>query len=293
MKKAYLFPGQASQFEGMGKDLYEQYPHIQTFFEEANDILGFKITDPMFYGSMEDLSQTKVTQPAVFLHSIAKTKVNPELFQPDMVAGHSLGEFSALTSAGVIEWQDALKLVFQRAMAMQKACNLQKSTMAAILGMEDESVEKICSEIGDDVIAANYNCPGQIVISGSVPAVELAIQKLTEAGAKRAVLLPVSGAFHSKFMQPAQDELAEAIQNTSFKVPICPIFQNYTSNPTTQIDEIKSNLEAQLTAPVKWTQSILNMIIAGASEFIEVGGNGKTLQAFVKKIDKSIPTSAL
>ena len=293
MKKAYLFPGQASQFEGMGKDLYEQHPHIQTFFEEANDILGFKITDPMFYGSMEDLSQTKVTQPAVFLHSIAKTKVIPELFQPDMVAGHSLGEFSALTSAGVIEWQDALKLVFQRAMAMQKACNLQKSTMAAILGMEDETVEKICSEIGDDVIAANYNCPGQIVISGSVPAVELAIQKLTEAGAKRAVSLPVSGAFHSKFMQPAQDELAEAIKNTSFKAPICPIFQNYTSNPTTQIDEIKSNLEAQLTAPVKWTQSILNMINAGASEFIEVGGNGKTLQAFVKKIDKSIPTSAL
>lgn len=293
MKKAFVFPGQASQFEGMGKDLYDQFPHIKSFFEEANDILGFKITEPMFNGSMEDLSQTKVTQPAVFLHSIAKTKVNPELFLPDMVAGHSLGEFSALTAAGVIEWQDALKLVYQRAMAMQKACNLQKSTMAAILGMEDEIVEKICSEIGDDVIPANYNCPGQIVISGSVPAVELAIQKLTEAGAKRAVLLPVSGAFHSKFMQPAQDELAEAIQNTSFKTPICPIFQNYTSNSTTQIDQIKSNLEAQLTAPVKWTQSILNMITAGAGEFIEVGGNGKTLQAFVKKIDKSIPTSAL
>jgi [acyl-carrier-protein] S-malonyltransferase len=293
MKKAYLFPGQASQFEGMGKDLYDQHDHIKDFFDEANEILGFKITEPMFFGNMEDLSQTKVTQPAVFLHSIAKVKVNSDQFKPDMVAGHSLGEFSALTAAGTLDWRDGLKLVYQRALAMQKACELEKSTMAAILGLEDEVVEKICSIIGDDVIAANYNCPGQIVISGSVQAIEIAIQKLNEAGAKRAIILPVSGAFHSKYMKPAQDHLSETIDHTQFNSPICPIFQNYTSNPTSNIEEIKNNLKLQLTSPVKWTHTIVNMIAEGATEFIEVGGNGKTLQAFVKKIDKSIPTTAL
>jgi [acyl-carrier-protein] S-malonyltransferase len=293
MKKAFVFPGQASQFEGMGKDLYQSSTRIKSFFEEANDILGFKITDAMFEGTMEDLSQTKVTQPAVFLHSIAKIMMLDSEIVPDMAAGHSLGEFSALTAAGALNWQDGLKLVYQRAIAMQKACEIQQSTMAAILGMEDDIVVSICNEVGSDVIPANYNCPGQIVISGSLEAVQLAIDKLIAAGAKRAVLLPVSGAFHSKYMQPAQDELAEAIRNTHFNKPVCPVYQNYTSKATTEIEHIKTNLEAQLTAPVKWTQTIMNMIEDGASEFIEIGGNGKTLQAFVKKIDKSMPTSAL
>jgi len=291
--KAYIFPGQASQFEGMGKDLYESSEIIKSFFEEANEILEYRISDTMFNGSMEDLSKTEITQPAVFLHSIAKTKLLGDSFHPDMVAGHSLGEFSALTAANALSWQDGLRLVHKRAMAMQKACEVEPSAMAAILGLDDEVVERICDEIEDYVIPANYNCPGQLVISGSKKGVGQAVDRLNEVGAKRAIMLPVSGAFHSKYMLPAQNELAEAIASTEISNPVCPIFQNFTARGVKVAEEIKENLIKQLTAPVKWTQTMKEMINYGASEFIEVGGTGKTLQGFVKKIDRSFPTSAL
>ncbi|TXB62598.1 ACP S-malonyltransferase [Phaeodactylibacter luteus] len=291
--KAYVFPGQGSQFEGMGQDLYETGGIAKELFEQANDILGFRITDIMFTGSAEDLKQTKVTQPAVFLHAIVKARMAGEAFQPEAVAGHSLGELSALVAAGALSFEDGLKLVQGRALAMQKACEIQESTMAAILGMEDEQVESICDSVDGIVVAANYNCPGQLVISGAVPAVEAAVAKCQEAGARRAVILPVGGAFHSPLMQPAQDELAAAIEAVSFSAPACPVYQNVTAKAEKDPEAIQRNLIAQLTAPVRWTQTMKQMIADGVTEFVEVGGNGKTLQGFVKKVDRRFPTSAL
>jgi [acyl-carrier-protein] S-malonyltransferase len=291
--KAYVFPGQASQFEGMGKDLYESSDLAKKLFEQANDILGFRITDVMFEGSAEDLKQTRVTQPAVFLHSIVKAKMAGDEMNPGAVAGHSLGEFSALVAAGALSFEEGLKLVQGRAQAMQKACEMQESTMAAIIGMEDEVVEQICEGIDAIVVAANYNCPGQLVISGSVEGVNQAVEVLKEAGARRALVLPVGGAFHSPLMQPAQDELQAAIEAAAFQQPVCPIYQNATATATTDPEVIQKNLIAQLTAPVRWTQTMKNMIADGVTEFIEVGGNGKTLQGFVKKVDRQFPTSAL
>jgi [acyl-carrier-protein] S-malonyltransferase len=282
--KAYIFPGQGAQFSGMGKDLYEQFPKAQELFEKANEILGFSITDVMFEGSAEDLKQTKVTQPAIFLHSVILSKVLGDTFRPDMVAGHSLGEFSALVANGALSFEDGLTLVSKRAAAMQKACELRPSTMAAVLGLDDGKVESICAEIPGVVVPANYNCPGQLVISGEVEAVNLACDKLKEAGARRALVLPVGGAFHSPLMQPAREELAAAIEETVFSTPICPVYQNVTTTAVTDTEEIKKNLIAQLTAPVKWTQSIRQMISDGAAEFIEVGP-GKVLQGLVRKID--------
>ncbi|WP_298246207.1 ACP S-malonyltransferase [uncultured Christiangramia sp.] len=289
--KAYVFPGQGAQFSGMGLDLYEKSPQAQELFEQANDILGFSITDIMFEGSAEDLKQTKVTQPAIFIHSVILSKVLGESFKPDMVAGHSLGEFSALVANKVISFEDGLKLVSQRAEAMQKACELEPSTMAAVLGMEDEMVESICAETEGTVVAANYNCPGQLVISGAYAAVEKACENLKERGAKRALILPVGGAFHSPLMEPARKDLAEAIENTEFSKPICPIYQNVSTFAVTDASEIKKNLVFQLTAPVKWTQSVQNMINDGANEFVEVGP-GKVLQGLVKKINRSMTTSS-
>ncbi|MGA8855144.1 MAG: ACP S-malonyltransferase [Christiangramia sp.] len=289
--KAYVFPGQGAQFSGMGLDLYEKSPEAQKLFNQANDILGFTITDIMFEGSAEDLKQTKVTQPAVFLHSVILSKVLGDSFKPDMVAGHSLGEFSALVANGVLKFEDGLKLVSQRAEAMQKACELEPSTMAAVLGLEDELVESICAETEGIVVAANYNCPGQLVISGAYDAVERACENLKERGARRAMILPVGGAFHSPLMEPARKDLAAAIENTQFRKALCPIYQNVSTFAVNDPDEIKKNLVFQLTAPVKWTQSVQNMIKDGASEFIEVGP-GKVLQGLVKKIDRSIQTSS-
>lgn len=289
--KAYVFPGQGAQFSGMGLDLYEKSPEAQALFEKANDILGFSITDIMFEGSAEDLKQTKVTQPAVFLHSVILSKILGKNFEPDMVAGHSLGEFSALVANKTLSFEDGLELVAKRAKAMQKACELEPSTMAAVLGMEDEMVESICAETQGVVVAANYNCPGQLVISGAYPAVEKACENLKERGAKRALILPVGGAFHSPLMEPARKDLAEAIENTEFSKPICPIYQNVSTFAVNDPSEIKKNLVFQLTAPVKWTQSVQNMVNDGASEFIEVGP-GKVLQGLVKKINRSMTTSS-
>lgn len=283
--KAYIFPGQGAQFVGMGKDLYENSEVAKELFEKANEILGFRITDIMFDGTAEDLKQTKVTQPAVFLHSVILAK-NLGEFKPDMVAGHSLGEFSALVANGALSFEDGLRLVSQRALAMQKACEKEPSTMAAVLGLEDQVVEQVCKEIDGIVVAANYNCPGQLVISGSTGAVTLACERMKEAGAKRALMLPVGGAFHSPLMKPAEEELAAAIANTTFSQPICPVYQNVTTTAVNDPEEIKKNLIAQLTAPVKWTQSVQQMIKDGGSEFIEVGP-GKVLQGLVKKIDRS------
>ncbi len=292
--KAYIFPGQGSQFEGMGKDLYDSSELAKNLFEQANEILGFRITDIMFVGTMEDLKQTKVTQPAVFLHSIITAKMAGDAFQPDAVAGHSLGEFSALVAANALSFEDGLQLVYQRALAMQEACEMEPSTMAAILGLEDEVVEKITSEITDEiVIPANYNCPGQLVISGSVKGIEKAVEKLTAAGAKRAIVLEVGGAFHSPLMQPAQDKLQKAIENTPISAPICAIYQNVNALPERDPAKIKQNLIAQLTAPVRWTQTVENMLKDGITEFIEVGGTGKVLQSLVKKVDRNAATSAL
>ncbi len=285
--KAFIFPGQGAQFSGMGKDLYEGFPMAQELFEQANDILGFSITDIMFEGTAEDLRQTRVTQPAIFLHSVILSKVLGKSFAPDMVAGHSLGEFSALVSNGTLSFKDGLKLVSQRAEAMQKACEAKPGTMAAVLGLEDAIVESICADIPGVVVPANYNCPGQLVISGEVDAVNLACEKLKEAGARRALVLPVGGAFHSPLMQPAREELAMAIEKTTFSKPICPVYQNVTTTAVTDTEEIKKNLIAQLTAPVKWTQSVRQMITDGAGEFIEVGP-GKVLQGLVRKIDAEI-----
>ena len=280
---AYIFPGQGAQFVGMGLDLYEKYPLAQELFENANDILGFSITDIMFEGTPEDLKQTKVTQPAIFLHSVVLSKIMGDNFKPDMVAGHSLGELSALVANGTLNFEDGLKLVSQRALAMQKACELKPSTMAAVLALDDAVVERICEETPGIVVAANYNCPGQLVISGEVEAIEAACEKMKEAGARRALVLPVGGAFHSPLMEPAREELAEAIENTAFNSPQCPVYQNVTTFPVRDSLEIKKNLISQLTAPVKWTQSVQNMVKDGAKLFIEVGP-GKVLQGLVKKI---------
>lgn len=292
--KAYIFPGQGAQFPGMGKDLYESSEQARALFEQANDILGFRITDVMFEGSEEDLRQTKITQPAIFIHSCITAQLAGEAFQPDMVAGHSLGEFSALVAAGALTFEDGLRLVQQRALAMQKACEAVEGTMAAILGLEDEVVEQVCGGITDEIVVpANYNCPGQLVISGSVPGIDLAIEKLTAAGALRAMKLAVGGAFHSPLMQPAQDELRAAIERTVFATPVCPVYQNVHAQAETDPAKIRENLVAQLTAPVRWTQTMQNMIRDGVTAFVEVGGNGKVLQGLVKKIDRKFPTSVL
>lgn len=289
--KAYVFPGQGAQFKGMGQDLYEKSAVAKELFDRANDILGFSITDIMFTGSADDLKETRVTQPAVFLHSVILSKVLGDSFKPDMVAGHSLGEFSALVANKVLDFEDGLRLVAKRALAMQHACELEESTMAAVLGLEDEMVEAICADTKGIVVAANYNCPGQLVISGEQLAVEKACEELKERGARRAMILPVGGAFHSPLMEPAREELAAAIENTKFSNPICPIYQNVTTFAVTDPSEIKENLIFQLTAPVKWTQSVQNMIKDGATEFIEVGP-GKVLQGLVKKIDRSAEVSS-
>lgn len=291
--KAYIFPGQGSQFEGMGKDMYESSSLAKDLFEQANDILGYRISDIMFDGSAEDLKETKVTQPAVFLHSIIKAKMAGDAFQPEAVAGHSLGEFSALVAAGAMSFQDGLQLVQQRALAMQKACEAVDSTMAAVLGLDDEAVENICAAIDDIVVPANYNCPGQLVISGSISGIETAVQKLQEAGARKAIVLQVGGAFHSPLMQPAKDELEAAIASTSLVKPICPIYQNVNAKAETDPEVIRVNLVEQLTAPVRWTQTMENMIADGVSEFIEVGGTGKVLRGFVMRVDRRFPNSAL
>ena len=286
--KAYVFPGQGAQFTGMGKDLYETSTLAKDLFEKANDILGFRITDIMFEGTTEQLKETNVTQPAVFLHSVilAKTLEN---FKPEMVAGHSLGEFSALVANGTLSFEDGLKLVSQRAQAMQKACEIKPSTMAAVLGLDDKIVEDVCAAIDGVVVAANYNCPGQLVISGECSAVEKACEAMKEAGAKRALLLPVGGAFHSPMMEPAREELAAAIEATSFTTPSCPVYQNVTASAVSDPNEIKKNLIVQLTAPVRWTQSVQQMIADGATSFTEVGP-GKVLVGLVNKIDKEIET---
>ncbi len=292
-QKAYVFPGQGSQSEGMGKELYETNAHAKDLFEQANEILGWRITDIMFGGTKEDLTQTKVTQPAVFLDSIVRAKIAGSAFQPSAAAGHSLGEFTALCATGALSFEDALRLVNQRAFAMQKACELAEGTMAAVLGMEDALVEEICKNIENEiVVAANYNSPGQLVISGSRKGIEIAVTKLTEAGAKRVLVLPVGGAFHSPLMQPAQDELEQAINATAFSSPICPVYQNVHALPVTSPDDIRKNLVSQLTAPVRWTQTIENMIAGGITTFVEVG-TGAVLRGLIRKINKDALTEAL
>lgn len=292
--KAYIFPGQGSQFVGMGKDLYESDANAKKLFDQANEILGFSLTDVMFEGTEEDLKQTRITQPAIFLHSIVKARLAGDTFQPDAVAGHSLGEFSALVAAQALTFEAALTLVYKRAMAMQKACEIQPSTMAAVLGLADDKVEEICASISDDlVVPANYNCPGQLVISGTISGIDKAVNLCKEAGALKAIVLQVGGAFHSPLMQPAQEELAAAIHATSFAAPLCPIYQNVNAQAETDPEKIKAKLIEQLTAPVRWTQTMQNMIQGGVTEFIEVGGTGKVLQGLVKKIDRAFPTSAL
>ena len=288
--KAYVFPGQGAQFTGMGKDLYENSPLAKELFEQANEILGFRITDIMFEGTAEELKETKVTQPAVFLHSVILAKTLGADFKPEMVAGHSLGEFSALVANGALSFEDGLKLVSQRALAMQKACEIKPSTMAAVLGLADNVVEEVCASIDGVVVAANYNCPGQLVISGEITAVEAACVAMKEAGAKRALLLPVGGAFHSPMMEPAREELAAAIEATTFSTPICPVYQNVTASAVSDASEIKKNLIIQLTAPVKWTQSVQQMIADGATLFTEVGP-GKVLAGLIGKIDKEAATA--
>lgn len=289
-KKAYIFPGQGAQFVGMGKDLYDQFEIARTLFNQANTILGFDITEEMFNGTDEGLRQTRITQPAIFLHSVIAAKCLGDDFKPDMVAGHSLGEFSALVANGTLDFEDGLKLVYSRAMAMQEACELKPSTMAAVLGLEDQKVEEICASITSGVVVpANYNCPGQLVISGDIDAINEACEKLKAAGAKRALVLQVGGAFHSPLMKPAEDKLATAIENTNFKTPTCPVYQNVSAEPESDPAAIKSNLLKQLTAPVKWTQCVQSMVRDGANNFSEIGP-GKVLQGLVKKI---APTSEL
>jgi [acyl-carrier-protein] S-malonyltransferase len=288
--KAYIFPGQGAQFTGMGLDLYKNSLVAKELFEQANEILGFSITDVMFEGTPEELKETKVTQPAIFLHSVILAKVLGDDFKPEMVAGHSLGELSALVANGVFTFQDGLRLVSKRALAMQKACEAQASTMAAVLGLEDAVVEETCAEIDGIVVAANYNCPGQLVISGDIAAINKACEVLTEKGARRALVLPVGGSFHSPLMEPAREELAAAIEETTFSEPTCPVYQNVVAKAVTNPEEIKENLIAQLTAPVKWTQCIQAMIADGGTEFIEVGP-GKVLQGLMRKIDRTVAAS--
>lgn len=288
--KAFVFPGQGAQFVGMGKDLYDNNAVAKEMFEKANEILGFRITDLMFAGTDEDLRQTKVTQPAIFLHSVILAKTLGEEFAPEMVAGHSLGEFSALVAAGALSFEDGLRLVSARAMAMQKACEMKPSTMAAVLALPDEKVEEICAGVEGVVVCANYNCPGQLVISGEEPAIDAACEQLLAAGAKRALKLKVGGAFHSPCMEPARAELAEAIEKTQFNTPVCPVYQNVDALPHTDAAEIKANLVAQLTAPVRWTQSVQNMVADGATVFVEVGP-GKVLQGLVAKISREVAVS--
>lgn len=286
-----MFPGQGAQFVGMGKNLYDTDEGARALMETANEVLGFRITDMMFSGTEEDLRQTRVTQPAIFIHSVALAKAMGEDFKPDMVAGHSLGEFSALVAAGALSFTEGLKLVSKRAMAMQKACEAQPSTMAAVLGLPDEKVEEVCASITDTVVEpANYNCPGQVVISGSLEGIDAACTRMTEAGAKRALKLKVGGAFHSPLMAPAQEELAQAINQAEFRQPICPVYQNVDGKPHTDPEEIKANLIKQLTSPVRWTQDVQAMIADGATEFVELGP-GNVLQGLVKKIDRSMVTS--
>lgn len=289
--KAYIFPGQGAQFPGMGKNLYEQSAEAQELFERANEILGFRITDIMFEGSDEDLKQTNVTQPAIFLHSVILAKVLGDSFQPDMVAGHSLGEFSALVSAGALSFEDGLRLVAARANAMQKACEIQPSTMAAILGLDDYTVEDICQRISEVVVPANYNCPGQLVISGTVEGVDKACELMTQAGAKRAIKLNVGGAFHSPLMEAARVELQQAIESTEIQEPICPVYQNIDAKPYKDVASIKHNLIAQLTGAVRWTQTVEHMLEDGATSFTEVGP-GNVLQGLVKKVSRSVETSS-
>eukprot|EP01012_Entosiphon_sulcatum_P034333 TRINITY_DN43526_c0_g1_i1.p1 TRINITY_DN43526_c0_g1~~TRINITY_DN43526_c0_g1_i1.p1 ORF type:complete len:303 (-),score=40.91 TRINITY_DN43526_c0_g1_i1:406-1293(-) len=294
MKHAFIFPGQGSQFSGMGKDLYENSELAKTLFHQANDILGFSITDVMFSGTDEELKQTKVTQPAVFLHSVILAATLGESFRPDMVAGHSLGEFSALVANKTLSFESALKLVAKRAMAMQKACEINPSTMAAVLNLDDAVIETICKEVSDSghvAVAANYNCPGQLVISGSIEGINIACEKMKAAGAKRALVLPVGGAFHSPLMEPARVELEAAIQATTFNEPICPVYQNVTASAVSNPDEIRKNLVSQLTAPVKWTQTVTQMIADGATHFTEVGP-GKVLQGLVKKVNSTVETTS-
>lgn len=290
--KAYVFPGQGAQYVGMGKDLYENNPEARAMFEKANDILGFRITDLMFEGTEDDLKQTKVTQPAIFLHSVILAKSLGDSFKPDMVAGHSLGEFSALVAAGALSFEEGLRLVSKRAHAMQKACELQPSTMAAVLALPDEKVEELCGEVDAIVAPANYNCPGQVVISGTIEGIDAACEKMLAAGAKRAMKLKVGGAFHSPLMQPAQEELAEAINAAEFAVPACPIYQNVDGKPHTDPAEIKANLIKQLTSPVRWTQDVEAMIKDGATEFVELGP-GSVLQGLVKKINRAAEVSGM
>src|SRR4030043_549450 len=290
MMKAFVFPGQGAQYPGMGKELYNASETARAMFETANDILGFRITELMFSGTNEDLKQTRVTQPAIFLHSVILAKVLGDRFKPDMVAGHSLGEFSALVTAGAMSFENGVILVSKRAIAMQKACEKVPSAMAAVIGLEDEMVEKVCAEINDVVVPANYNCPGQLVISGSIKGIDLAIEKLTQLGVKRALKLPVSGAFHSPFMEPAKVELETAIDQTEIMEPICPVYQNVTALPVKHPDVIKNNLKAQLTAPVRWTQTVKNMLADGASAFIEVGP-GNVLQGLIRKVSKDVEVS--
>tara|TARA_B110000046_G_scaffold63181_1_gene70595 strand:+ start:12573 stop:13457 length:885 start_codon:yes stop_codon:yes gene_type:complete len=291
MKKAYVFPGQGAQFIGMGKDLYDSSEEAKSLFEKANKILGFNIAEIMFSGTDEALKQTNVTQPAIFLHSVILAKTLGDSFQPDMTAGHSLGEFSALVACSAMSFEDGLSLVAKRANAMQKACEAEPSTMAAVLGMEDADVERICASIDEVVVAANYNCPGQLVISGSIAGIDEACEKLTEAGAKRAIKLPVGGAFHSPLMKPARAELEAAIRDTEIKSPVCPIYQNVVATSVTSPSEIKENLIAQLTGPVRWTQTMNQMIEDGAEHLVEIGP-GKVLQGLIKKIDRKFPTES-
>lgn len=289
--KAFVFPGQGAQFPGMGKELYDTNPKARVLFDQADEVLGFKLSSIMFEGTADELKQTKVTQPAIFLHSVVAALVSDD-FHPDMVAGHSLGEFSALVANGTLSFEDGLKLVSQRAQAMQKACEYQESTMAAVLGLADSQVEEICAGISEVVVAANYNCPGQLVISGSLKGVEIACEQMKAAGAKRALILPVGGAFHSPLMEPAREELAAAIENTAFGSPKCPVYQNVDAKGHTDILEIKTNLVSQLTAPVRWTQSVHAMIADGATSFVECGP-GKVLQGLIKKIDAGVETASI